>query len=110
MHAPGQAVPERIWSTLEQTFAYDNHGVHDPRHLQPNFRLGYGLALYWDTLARWIPPRARADATSCGVPLVFMQAVDQCNTITQEEARRLLNVPNSHNTGNIPGALPATWA
>ena len=40
-------------------------------------------------------------------PLVCMQAVDQCNTITQDEARRLLNVPNSHNTGNIPGVLPA---
>ena len=40
-------------------------------------------------------------------PLVCMQAVDQCNTITQDEARRLLNVPNSYTTGHIPGVLPA---
>ena len=103
----GKRIQPRVWAAFEQTFASDNHGVRDPRHTQPNFCLGYGLALYWDTLARWIPVRARAEATSCGVPLVFLQAVDQCNTITPEDARRLLNVPNAHNTGNIPGVLPA---
>ena len=103
----GKRIQKRVWAAFEKTFASDNRGTHDPRHSQASFRLGYGLALYWDTLARWIPARARADSVTCGVPLVFMQAVDQCNTITPEEARRLLNVPNPHNTGNIPGVLPA---
>ena len=39
-------------------------------------------------------------------PLVFLQAVDECNTIDAEAARRLLNVPNIHNTGHMHGVLP----
>ena len=42
----GRRFQKRIWSAFEQTFASDNHGVHDPRHLQPNDCLGHGLALY----------------------------------------------------------------
>ena len=39
--------------------------------------------------------------------MVFLQAVDECNAIDREAAQRLLNVPNSHNTGNIQGVLAA---
>jgi len=64
------------------------------------------MAIYWDTLARWIPPRAKRDALNLGAPLVFLQAVDECNTIDRSAAQRLLNVPNMHNTGHIHGVLP----
>ena len=47
------------------------------------------------------------DARAAGVPCVFLQAVDECNTITREGAQRLLSVPNMHNTGHIHGVLPA---
>ena len=56
--------------------------------------------MYWETLSRWISQRAKRDARELGVPLVFLQAVDECNTIDREAAQRLLNVPNMHNTGN----------
>ena len=41
------------------------------------------------------------------MPVVFLQAVDECNTIDAEARRRLLSVPNMHKTGNIHGVLPA---
>ena len=41
------------------------------------------------------------------MPLVFLQAADECNTIDRDAAQRLLNVPNMHNTGNIHGVLPS---
>ena len=65
------------------------------------------MALYWETLSRWATRRSRRDALEAGVPLVFLQAVDECNSIDREAAQRLLNVPNSHNTGNIQGVLAA---
>jgi hypothetical protein len=63
--------------------------------------------MYWETLSRWISQRARRDAVRLGVPCVFLQAIDECNTIDGLIARRLLNVPNLHNTGHIHGVLPA---
>lgn len=65
------------------------------------------MAIYWDTLARWLPQRAKRDALGLGVPLVFLQAVDECNTIDRSAAQRLLNVPNFHNTGHIHGVFPS---
>ena len=63
--------------------------------------------MYWDTLARWIAQRPRRDARALGVPLVFLQAADECNTIDRSAALRLLNFPNPHMTGHIHGVLPA---
>ncbi|CAK0887182.1 unnamed protein product [Prorocentrum cordatum] len=105
----GKRFPPEVWSAWEKTLASDNHGVLDPRHQHENFRLGYGMGIYWETLARWINTRARRDARRLGVPLVFLQAVDECGTIQGEPdaGRRLLNVPNMHKTGDIHGVLPA---
>ena len=103
----GRRIPPKTWKAFAGTFATDGSGARDPRHDWPKFRNGYGMALYWDTLARWTPPRAARDAQAMGVPLVFLQAVDQCSTLSGDLARRLLNVPNLHNTGAIPGVLPA---
>ena len=65
------------------------------------------MAMYWETLARWIPQRARRDAYALGVPLVFLQARDQCNSIDRAAALRLLNVPNPHMAGQMHGVLPS---
>lgn len=65
-----------------------------------------GLAMYWETLSRWICQRAQRDATALGVPLVFLQSIDECGTIDRDAAQRLLNIPNIHNTAHIPGVLP----
>ena len=63
--------------------------------------------MYWETLARWITRRARRDARVLEVPLVFLQAADECQTIDANAYSRLLNVANIYNTGRIHGVLPA---
>ena len=103
----GKRFSQRVWKTFERTFATDRKGVLDPRHRSERFLHGFGLAMYWETLSRWISQRGKRDARELGVPLVFLQAVDECNTIDRDAAQRLLNVPNMHNTGNIHGVLPA---
>jgi hypothetical protein len=95
----GLRYPRAVWAAFERTFARDREGHLDPRHGEDRFRGGYGMALYWETLSRWATRRSRRDAVEAGVPLVFLQAVDECNSIDREAAQRLLNVPNSHNTG-----------
>ena len=67
----------------------------------------HGLAMYWETLARWITRRARRDARVLEVPLVFLQASDECQTVDANAYLRLLNVANIYNTGRIHGVLPA---
>ena len=103
----GKRFPEHIWRAFEKTIASDRHGVLDPRHRTAKFALGYGLSMYWETLSRWISHRSRRDARELGLPLVFLQAVDECNTIDRGAAHRLLNIPNMHSTGHIHGVLPA---
>ena len=100
-------MPQGVWRSFERTFATDRNGILDARHRDEKFRNGYGLAMYWETLSRWINQRCKRDAVELQVPLVFLQAADECNTIDRDAAQRLLNVPNMHNTGHIHGVLPA---
>ena len=103
----GRKMPQGVWRSFERTFATDRNGILDARHRDEKFRNGYGLAMYWETLSRWINQRCKRDAMELQVPLVFLQAADECNTIDRDAAQRLLNVPNMHNTGHIHGVLPA---
>jgi len=82
----------------------------DSRHADEKFLEGYGLAMYWEPLARWITKRARRDARVLEVPLVFLQASDECQTIPVGDNAtysRMLNVANIYRTGRIHGVLPA---
>ena len=63
--------------------------------------------MYWETLARWITRRARRDAHVLALPLVFLQAADECQTLDAEVYSRLLNGANIYSTGRIHGVLPA---
>ena len=65
------------------------------------------LQCIWETLAHWITRRARRDARVLGVPLVFLQAADECQTLDKDAYSRLLNVANIYNAGKIHGVLPA---
>ena len=99
----GPRFPPHIWAAFEETFAKDEIGNLDPRHADDRFRNGHGLAMYWETLARWMPARARRDAEAAGVPAVCIQMHDECNSIDRDEAMRMLNVPNIHRTGDMHG-------
>ena len=101
----GPRFPQHIWAAFQKTFATDNDGRLDPRHAEDRFRNGYGMAIHWETLARWIPARAKRDAAAAGVPVVCLQMHDECNSIDKDEAMRLLNVPNIHRTGDMHGVF-----
>ena len=105
-------IPNKVWKAFEARIATDcTTGVRDPRHDQEKFTTGYGLSWYWETLSRWITRRSMRDSRAMGVPLVFLQTVDEGFLGTPEQqndyARRLLNVPNPGLTGHIHGVLPA---
>eukprot|EP00959_Pyramimonas_sp_CCMP1952_P123830 2588847-Pyramimonas_sp.AAC.1 len=67
------------------------------------------MGIFRETPARWINARAHRDARRLGAPLVFPQAVDECNPSQgdPDAGRRRLNVPNTHKTGDIHGVLLA---
>jgi hypothetical protein len=53
---PGQTrFSPRIWKEFENTFAKDTDAALDVRHSEPRFLDGYGMAIYWEPLVRWIP-------------------------------------------------------
>ena len=79
----GRVIDGKVWATFQRTFAKDDAGTLDQRHHLAKFGGGYGMAMYWDTLAKWIPQRACRDARGSGVPLVFLQAADECNTLNK---------------------------
>ena len=105
----GVKIPAGVWKAFEKTFATDTipgqQPQLDPRHKQTEFLEGYGMALYWETLARWITRRARRDARVLGVPLVFLQAADECQTLDKVAYSRLLNVTNIYKTARIHGVF-----
>jgi len=103
----GQTFPAHIWAAFEKTFAADNVGKLDPRHAEPKFADGYGMAIHWETLCRWIPQRAMRDARKLGKPLVCLQCVDESEGLDDVMAWRLLNRYNIYETGKIHGILPA---
>ena len=84
----GRAFPDHVWTAFQNTFANDQHGQLDERHALEKFRTGYGMAMYWEPLSRWIPRRARRDACQVGVPLVFLLAADECNTLDKDAYSR----------------------
>ena len=104
----GRKFSSQTFMAYEKTIATDSTtGELDVRHANTEFLEGYGLAMYWETLARWISKRARRDARVLGVPIVFLQAADECQTLDKEAYARLLNVANIHNTGKMHGVLPS---
>jgi hypothetical protein len=107
----GQKIPQLIWKAFENTFATDSFPGKEPtldaRHAAHEFLEGFGLAMYWETLARWITKRARRDAHVLEVPLVCLQAADECQTLDKEAYSRLLNVANIYKTGKVHGVFPA---
>ena len=62
----GVKIPAPIWQAFERTFALDTYPGKepqlDPRHNSYKFLEGYGMGMYWETLARLITKRARRDA------------------------------------------------
>ena len=77
------------WRAFQQTFAADNDGTLDSR---ANWRDGYGMAIYWEPLVRWMTQRARQDPLLLNELLVYVQSWDECSGFEPEQRARLLTV------------------
>ena len=94
----GKRICEKVWRAFQARVA-------DDLSPEETYLTGHGLAMYWETLARWSPRRARRDAEVLGVPLVFLQAADECSSLSTELYLRLLNVASLYKTGKIHGVF-----
>ena len=102
-------MPPEVWNAFKETWAQDSSSSAelDQRHKEPRFLEGYGMSMYWETLARWITRRARRDARVLGHPVVCIQAADECQTLDKDAYTRLLAVANIYKTGKIHGVFTA---
>ena len=86
----------------------------EDRLWQPLWLDGHEISIYWETIARWIPRRVRRDAERLNVPVLHVQARDDCsnmplNAMDEDTRKRLverfLTKANMGMTGNLPGVL-----
>ena len=79
----------------------------DPRLREERFQNGHMLAIYWDTVARWMMMRAQRDAAALQVPLFLLQAADVASPLMPRDlAAKIMNVTNPKGTGGLHGMLP----
>ena len=103
----GKKLPTPLWRKFHGRFAKDAEpGVPDPRFFEDKFRYGYCMSIYWSSLARMLSHRAVLDAKELQVPLVFLQAADECCDLKQDAAFRFLNMTNPDKTGHMHGVFP----
>ena len=78
----------------------------DPRLREERFQIGHMIAIYWATVARWMTMRAKRDAAALRTPLVLVQAADMSKpTMPVEAAKKLMNIANPKDSGNMHGML-----
>ena len=75
----------------------------DTRLQEDRFQDGHMLAIYWETVARWVTMRARRDAESLETPVFVLQAADSSEGLTLDLAAKLLNRPSPYETGHMHG-------
>ena len=101
-HPTGKRVPQDIatsWESLEL-------GAGDERMRQERFQTGHMLAIYWETVARWMMMRARRDAVALQTPLFLLQAADHAVPhMPTDMAKKLMNKANPKDTGMMHGML-----
>ena len=103
----GKKLPTPLWRKFQGRFAKDAEpGVPDPRFFEDKFRYGYCMSIYWSSLARMLSHRAVLDAKELQVPLVMLQAADECCDLKQDAAFRFLNMTNPNKTGHMHGMFP----
>ena len=64
------------------------------------------IAIYWETVARWINMRAKRVAKALKVPLYLIQSADSSSPrMSVDKAKKLMNRANPRNTGGMHGML-----
>ena len=111
-------MPQKLWRSLQaqmcQLGADDNEDAAEPRLTHPFWLDGDEIGIYWETVARWIHRRVRRDSQRLKVPLLHVQAKDDCSNIpfsTMECDMRvsvtehILTKSNMTLTGNMHGVF-----
>ena len=73
MRSPGRKLPADIrqhWLSMQLR---DRPNQPDPRLQENRFQTGHMLAIYWETVGRWVMMRARRDALALKTPLFLLQ-------------------------------------
>ena len=79
----GAAMPKALWKRLEAQFCKlgeeGDEEAAEKRLSDPFWLDGDEIGIYWDTVGRWIPRRVRRDAQRLNVPVIHVQARDDCS-------------------------------
>ena len=66
------------------------------------------IAIYWETVARWMMMRANRDTKALHAPLILIQAADESvPTMPIDVAKKLMNKANPKDTGLMHGMFAA---
>ena len=79
----------------------------DPRLREERFQNGHMIAIYWETVSRWITMRSKRDAAALRTPLLLVQAADTSTPpMPMDIAATLMNKASPRETGGMHGLLP----
>ena len=103
MRNPGTTLPEAIETSWNSACLQPN----DPRLREERFQNGHMIAIYWDTVVRWMMMRAKRDAAALDTPLYLLQAADLFNPPLTDLslAAKLMNQANPDKTGKMHSLL-----
>ena len=116
----GKVMPRALWKSLEAQFCKlgeeGDEDAAEQRLTQPRWLDGDEIGIYWETVGRWIPRRVRRDAQRLNVPVLHIQARDNCSNFpfsamdkdTRESVtEHILTKSNITLTGNMHGIFSA---
>ena len=102
IRSPPRKIPTEIRAHWEAIQLKED----DPRLREERFQIGHMIAIYWATVARWMTMRAKRDAAALRTPLVLVQAANMSKpTMPVEAAKKLMNIANPKDSGNMHGML-----
>lgn len=102
MRAPGKRIPKSIRDAWESIHLRASDG----RLQEERFQKGHMIAIYWETVARWMVMRAKRDATALQTPLFLVQSADaSVPPMPTDIAKKLMNKANPQETGGMHGML-----
>ena len=103
IRAPAKQLPpaiERYWQAIQLK-------DKDPRLREERFQTGHMIAIYWETVARWMVMCAKRDAAALKTPLFLLPAADVSKPLMpMDVAKKLMNKANPKHTGNMHGMWP----
>ena len=103
MRHPAKTLPRAIQSSWESICLTDG----DRRLRAERFQKGHMLAIYWETVSRWMMMRATRDAAALETPLFLLQAADASSpAMPMDVAAKLMNKAAPRETGGMHGLLP----